>query len=116
MLQSRPTGCTTSEQSSTGDSFVLPRPKQHFPPRPAAASPPLQIMRDLSFGAEWQSVAEKYIPGGSYGNGGAMRIAPVGLAYRNAPPQVRYGATHCLPTLSVNWGQGKGHPASSSGH
>jgi poly(ADP-ribose) glycohydrolase ARH3 len=33
--------------------------------------------------AEWRSVATAMFPHGSYGNGGAMRVAPVGLAFRN---------------------------------
>eukprot|EP00197_Chlamydomonas_leiostraca_P005405 CAMPEP_0202862444 /NCGR_PEP_ID=MMETSP1391-20130828/3483_1 /ASSEMBLY_ACC=CAM_ASM_000867 /TAXON_ID=1034604 /ORGANISM="Chlamydomonas leiostraca, Strain SAG 11-49" /LENGTH=344 /DNA_ID=CAMNT_0049541983 /DNA_START=194 /DNA_END=1224 /DNA_ORIENTATION=+ len=39
----------------------------------------------------WQAMAQlatKYTPEGSFANGGAMRIAPVGLVYRNAQPSV----------------------------
>lgn len=51
--------------------------------------------------ADWQSAASKYAPGlGSYGNGSAMRISPVGIAYRNAPIDVLYRAVKdaCVPT------------------
>ncbi|GLC57331.1 hypothetical protein PLESTB_001212700 [Pleodorina starrii] len=35
-----------------------------------------------------RTIGTKYIAGGSFGNGGAMRIAPLGLVYRHAPPAV----------------------------
>jgi ADP-ribosylglycohydrolase len=38
----------------------------------------------LAQGADPATTATQFLPGGSYANGGAMRIAPVGLAYRNA--------------------------------
>jgi len=52
-------------------------------------------------GSDWQTAASRYIPGeGSYGNGAAMRISPVGIAYRNAPPDVLHRAVRssCVPT------------------
>ncbi|KAF5826239.1 ADP-ribosylation/Crystallin J1 [Dunaliella salina] len=66
-----------------------------------------KILGDLkSCDADWQSIRNKHIPGeGSYANGGAMRISPVGIAYRNAPAAVLYKAvkdacacTHTHPT------------------
>ncbi|KAG2500291.1 hypothetical protein HYH03_001869 [Edaphochlamys debaryana] len=51
------------------------------------------------------TIGSKHIPGGSFGNGGAMRIAPLGLVYRHAPPSVVREAvaealrcTHVHPT------------------
>ncbi|GIL77640.1 hypothetical protein Vretifemale_7135 [Volvox reticuliferus] len=35
-----------------------------------------------------RTIGTKLIPTGSFGNGGAMRIAPLGLVYRHAPPKV----------------------------
>ncbi|EFJ53098.1 hypothetical protein VOLCADRAFT_127347 [Volvox carteri f. nagariensis] len=35
-----------------------------------------------------RTIGTTYIPDGSFGNGGAMRIAPLGLVYRHAPPEV----------------------------
>jgi poly(ADP-ribose) glycohydrolase ARH3 len=34
-------------------------------------------------GRDYREVAEQYFPGGSYGNGAAMRVAPVGLLFRD---------------------------------
>jgi poly(ADP-ribose) glycohydrolase ARH3 len=42
-----------------------------------------RIMQDLRNGADYKTTATKYLPGGSYANGGAMRIAPIGLVYAN---------------------------------
>lgn len=43
-----------------------------------------QILVDLKRGANWKATAKRYLPNGSFANGGAMRIAPVGLMYRNS--------------------------------
>lgn len=43
-------------------------------------------------GADWRTTATKYIPDGSFADGGAMRIAPVGLAYRWGAAR---GGGHC---------------------
>jgi poly(ADP-ribose) glycohydrolase ARH3 len=45
----------------------------------------LDAMQD---GGNYQSVASKYFPGGSFGNGAAMRVAPVGLYFRHDPQMV----------------------------
>jgi ADP-ribosylglycohydrolase len=37
-------------------------------------------------GADYRKTGTIAFPDGSYANGGAMRIAPVGLAFRNASP------------------------------
>ena len=41
-----------------------------------------QVLQALQEGADPGDTGERFRPGGSYGNGGAMRIAPLGLAYR----------------------------------
>ncbi len=48
-------------------------------PRPQILS---CIKRDGIDSATIGTIGTKYIPNGSFANGGAMRIAPVGLAYR----------------------------------
>jgi len=40
----------------------------------------LEVMED---GGDYRRVAEQHFPGGSYGNGAAMRVAPVGLLFRD---------------------------------
>lgn len=41
------------------------------------------VLEAMEDGGDYRLVAEKYFPGGSYGNGAAMRVAPVGLLFRD---------------------------------
>jgi poly(ADP-ribose) glycohydrolase ARH3 len=43
-----------------------------------------RVMRLLADGGDYRGTGRLQFPDGSFGNGGAMRIAPVGLAYRHA--------------------------------
>jgi poly(ADP-ribose) glycohydrolase ARH3 len=50
-------------------------------------------------GDEWRPLSETLLPGGSLGNGAAMRVAPVGLVFRNDLDRVRAEAERsALPT------------------
>lgn len=40
-----------------------------------------QILECIAEGGDWQHLAETVFPGGSFGNGAAMRVAPVGLLF-----------------------------------
>ena len=51
-----------------------------------------RVMQVLREGADYRGTGRLQFPDGSFGNGGAMRIAPVGLAYRHAAPEVLYQA------------------------
>ena len=51
-----------------------------------------RVMRALRNGADYRGTGVLEFPDGSFGNGGAMRIAPVGLAYRHAPDRVLHDA------------------------
>jgi poly(ADP-ribose) glycohydrolase ARH3 len=50
---------------------------------------PPQVFRLIERGETWDKAAEKIYGGGSFGNGSAMRVAPVGLFYYDDPPQLR---------------------------
>jgi poly(ADP-ribose) glycohydrolase ARH3 len=41
------------------------------------------VLEAMEEGRNYRQVAEKHFPGGSYGNGAAMRVAPVGLLFRD---------------------------------
>lgn len=41
------------------------------------------ILEAMEEGRDYRQVAEQYFPGGSYGNGAAMRVAPIGLLFRD---------------------------------
>ncbi len=50
------------------------------------------VMQSLRSGADYHTTGRAQFRKGSIGNGGAMRIAPVGLAYRHAAPEVLHHA------------------------
>lgn len=41
------------------------------------------VLDAMEDGRDYRQVAEEYFPGGSFGNGAAMRVAPVGLLFRD---------------------------------
>jgi poly(ADP-ribose) glycohydrolase ARH3 len=41
------------------------------------------VLEAMEVGQDHRQVAERYFPGGSFGNGAAMRVAPVGLLFRD---------------------------------
>jgi poly(ADP-ribose) glycohydrolase ARH3 len=61
------------------------------------------VLDAMEDGKDYRQVAEQYFPGGSYGNGAAMRVAPLGLVFRDKPAdlwaQARLSAlpTHVHP-------------------
>jgi poly(ADP-ribose) glycohydrolase ARH3 len=40
-----------------------------------------QILEAIAAGGDWDRLADEVFPGGSFGNGAAMRVAPVGLVF-----------------------------------
>jgi poly(ADP-ribose) glycohydrolase ARH3 len=57
------------------------------------------VIQEMGSGGDYRSVAQQYFPGGSYGNGAAMRVAPVGLFFRDEHERVLEQARlSALPT------------------
>src|ERR1700677_1922597 len=57
------------------------------------------VLDAMEEGRDHRQVAGRYFPGGSYGNGAAMRIAPLGLFFRHDPSELREQARlSALPT------------------
>jgi len=50
---------------------------------------PPAIFKMIKSGLSWKEAAERIYPGGSYGNGSAMRIAPIGLFYYDNLSQLK---------------------------
>ncbi len=50
---------------------------------------PPRIFRMIREGAAWDTAASKLYGGGSFGNGAAMRMAPIGVFYYDDPPRLR---------------------------
>jgi poly(ADP-ribose) glycohydrolase ARH3 len=58
-----------------------------------------RVIEAMAQGGDWRTVAAKHFPGGSYGNGAAMRVAPVGLLFWNDLDRVMEEARYsALPT------------------
>lgn len=56
-------------------------------------SGPPRIFRMIEQGAKWdEELDKKFFAGGSYGNGSAMRVAPIGLLYCDSPEELRRAA------------------------
>lgn len=61
------------------------------------------VLHFLRQGESWEEASQKVFPGGSYGNGAAMRVAPVACFYAREPAQLRRAAidsarvTHAHP-------------------
>jgi poly(ADP-ribose) glycohydrolase ARH3 len=57
------------------------------------------VLEAMEDGRDYRAIAEKYFPGGSHGNGAAMRVAPVGLLFHHDPRELREQARlSALPT------------------
>ena len=50
-------------------------------------------------GNDWRTLAATLLPGGSFGNGAAMRVAPVGLVFADLPDELwEQARLSALPT------------------
>jgi poly(ADP-ribose) glycohydrolase ARH3 len=57
------------------------------------------VLDAMEDGRDYRAVAEQYFPGGSFGNGAAMRVAPVGLFFRGDSDQLwEQARLSALPT------------------
>jgi poly(ADP-ribose) glycohydrolase ARH3 len=57
------------------------------------------VLDAMEDGRDYRAVAEEHFPGGSYGNGAAMRVAPVGLLFRDDPRRLwEQARLSALPT------------------
>jgi poly(ADP-ribose) glycohydrolase ARH3 len=48
-----------------------------------------RILDAMTAGRDWKPLVQSLFPGGSFGNGAAMRVAPVGLYFHDDPAKVR---------------------------
>ncbi|HED24552.1 MAG TPA: hypothetical protein ENN91_05445 [Firmicutes bacterium] len=69
------------------------------------AGPP-RIFQKIKAGSSWDEAAADIYPGGSYGNGSAMRVAPIGLFYHNDYNRLASAARgQSIITHTHPWGQ-----------
>lgn len=58
-----------------------------------------KVIERMCRGKDWRTLAATIFPGGSFGNGAAMRVAPVGLLFADNPDEVwQQAAASALPT------------------
>jgi len=50
---------------------------------------PPRVFKLIKSGEAWDKASERFYPGGSYGNGSAMRIAPIGVFYYDEPKKLK---------------------------
>lgn len=55
--------------------------KQNYDPGRGYGQGVQSILDAMSRGEDWKQLVQTQFPGGSYGNGAAMRVAPIGLAF-----------------------------------
>ena len=61
-----------------------------------------RVLEAMEEGRDYRQVAESHFPGGSFGNGAAMRVAPVGLLFRDDPERLCQEARlSALPTHTL---------------
>jgi poly(ADP-ribose) glycohydrolase ARH3 len=53
----------------------------HYDPERGYGTGARQLLEAAAAGKDWDRLAETIFPGGSFGNGAAMRVAPVGLVF-----------------------------------
>lgn len=59
----------------------------------------LAVLQAMAGGGQWRHLTESLFPGGSFGNGAAMRVAPIGLYFRDDLDRVWHEARlSALPT------------------
>lgn len=46
------------------------------------------VLEAMEDGRDYRQVAEQHFPGGSFGNGAAMRVSPIGLLFRDDPQRL----------------------------
>jgi poly(ADP-ribose) glycohydrolase ARH3 len=68
---------------------------ENYDPRRGYGPGTTQILQLLDQGADWTKVGQQVFDGGSYGNGAAMRIAPVGLLYSDDAAVLKDAAYGC---------------------
>jgi poly(ADP-ribose) glycohydrolase ARH3 len=72
---------------------------ENFDPARGYGPAARQVIEAARDGGDWRRLAETLLPGGSLGNGAAMRVAPVGLVFHRDPDRVwAEAALSAMPT------------------
>jgi poly(ADP-ribose) glycohydrolase ARH3 len=75
--------CGQMDEATLCRAFV-----ENFTPNRGYGRGARRILMAMESGEDHAAVAESVFPGGSYGNGAAMRVAPLGLVFRQDPERL----------------------------
>ncbi len=79
---------TLAEHGKIVESYLCQRFCEHYMPNRGYGRGARRVLEAMCQGEDYRRVAERIFPGGSYGNGAAMRVAPVGLVFRHDLPRL----------------------------
>lgn len=86
--------CGTIDEAQLVRSFA-----QNYHPERGYGQGARKVLERMCRGRDWRALAATVFPGGSFGNGAAMRVAPVGLLFAGNPDEVwRQAEASALPT------------------
>jgi poly(ADP-ribose) glycohydrolase ARH3 len=74
---------TLVDHGRIGADALIRRFATNYTPNRGYGSGARKILEAAQRGEDWNTIAETNFPGGSLGNGGAMRVAPVGLLFHH---------------------------------
>ena len=90
---------TLVSQGAIDDETLCQRFAQNYEPHRGYGRSTQLIVEAMRAGHDYRQLAASLLPGGSFGNGAAMRVAPVGIAFRRNLMQVAAQARlSALPT------------------
>lgn len=88
------TDCGTADEARLVRAFA-----ENYHPERGYGQGARRVIERMCRGKDWRALAATIFPGGSFGNGAAMRVAPVGLLFAGDPDAVwREAAASALPT------------------
>ena len=61
---------------------------RNYDPKRGYGQGAMKLLESVKFGEDWRRLTRSMFGGGSYGNGAAMRVAPVGLLFCDDPDRV----------------------------
>jgi poly(ADP-ribose) glycohydrolase ARH3 len=90
---------TLAECGTVDESRLVRAFAENYHPERGYGQGARKIIERMCRGTDWRALAETIFPGGSFGNGAAMRVAPVGLLFVGDADEVwRQARASALPT------------------
>jgi len=81
------------------ESTLVERFASNYQPQRGYGPGARKVIERMALNEDWRDLTENLFPGGSFGNGGAMRVHPVALMFNdNREKLVEQARLQCLPT------------------